>query len=747
MTALGANRLAVARLRAVPTRFSTFLVGIALIAGVTRLPAQSLAAGDSLIATGDTTAAIAAYEAAAGTTPLGAEAHYRAALLYMTRYVAGEQLSAVRGKAEAHLRAASRAQPDSAKYWLALAEVMRTSNLTTIRMQVAGLVNRAIKAARRFGSDALAAAEYRAGRISWERYEQLGHQYIFTGEANTIDDQQAMGDWKYVQRFFEQQVTPDSGHPGEADLDDAETHLRDALKADPRAVDAAGLLIVAMGEGNRWQEAYDQARALVRAAPDSGRAWALEGLTLARRNRWAQAQAVFDTALQRMTPAQRAPYLNLGLILKSVDDARFHDMTAAQRAQLRHLYWTVTQPLFLDSLNQPRTEFYARLTYVDHRWSDPLRGYRGYESDRGAVYVRYGPPDIWATFGREHMSQNNALNSLESERNTIMWVYKRSELRFIFSLTPGFARAVFVGDFKSFYAAARKLMPVRFDNVPAVSQMDTVLVQFAQFRGNQPDSTDLAVYGFMPIGRMAYGIGVDSVRLVTAAVLKNIRMNDVRRVRRVETIPAGDTLQIEHRSWRFELAPAQYLLRVEAELPAAERAARSSSALKLRHYGTDSLMLSDVVVANRLAPRDSSYKRWTDFLVSPSIGQIRPNQPVSLLWEIYNLVPDSTGVAHYTVTLRITVKEVERHGFAARILGGIGDAVGLSARGDNQVSLEYPASAPVAPGGTRVEYLTVNLDNAPEATYAVYLTVTDKATGRSVTARRQFRVTSKAPPR
>jgi hypothetical protein len=218
-------------------------------------------------------------------------------------------------------------------------------------------------------------------------------------------------------------------------------------------------------------------------------------------------------------------------------------------------------------------------------------------------------------------------------------------------------------------------------------------------------------------------------------------MRDVQQDRRQEVVRADDSLLIEQRSFRFEMQPAEYLLRLEARLPALERAARSTSLLAIRSYGPDSLMLSDVLVTERVAPRDSTFDRWRDFLVIPSVGRFTPDAPVGLLWEVYNLTPDSTGTARYTVDVRITVQNIERKGFAARILGGIGDAMGLTARGDDAVALTYDRTATVPPGGTQVEYLSVQLEDAPRAEYAISLTVTDRVSGASREALRRIVVT------
>ncbi|HEY2824972.1 MAG TPA: hypothetical protein VGI83_05455, partial [Gemmatimonadales bacterium] len=377
----------------------------------------------------------------------------------------------------------------------------------------------------------------------------------------------------------------------------------------------------------------------------------------------------------------------------------------------------------------------------------------GYESDRGRIYLRYGPPDVWATLGRGHMSQTQSLANgesvtdplgwMESERNTILWVYRDSQLRFLFSLTPGFTRAVFASDFPEYYRQAQNLMPVRFDNVPAVHLLDTILVQFAQFRGDTA-KTDLAVYTFTPLGRMVLHTAPIEMPFQAAAIVKDGLLRDVIKERQDGMVKGGDSLQIEHRAWRLSLRPAQYYFRVENRLPTLDRGARSSHPIEIYRYGTDSLTMSDVVVAENVAPKDSNPQRWSDFFVQPSAGRLLPGAPLALLWEVYNLTPDSTGTGHYHVELRIDVKEVERRGFFARILGGVRDAVGLSARGDDQVALAFDRQATTTPGGAYVDYLKVDLQNAPEATYGIHLTVTDLVTHKSVEKLRQVMVTKAA---
>jgi hypothetical protein len=118
---------------------------------------------------------------------------------------------------------------------------------------------------------------------------------------------------------------------------------------------------------------------------------------------------------------------------------------------------------------------------------------------------------------------------------------------------------------------------------------------------------------------------------------------------------------------------------------------------------------------------------------------------VGLLWEIYNLRPDSTGVARYGVDLTVTVQAIERHSITAQVVGGILDAMGLSARGDDWVAMHYDRDVDANPDGTEVEYLVLDLRSDQAATYEITLTITDGASGRRASATRQFRVTARSP--
>jgi GWxTD domain-containing protein len=490
-----------------------------------------------------------------------------------------------------------------------------------------------------------------------------------------------------------------------------------------------GLLAVALGEGGRWEEAVPVARRLVRAVPDSGRAWAILGMTYARTGRWRGAEAAFDTALARMTPAEAAPYRDLGRIMRRADRLRWDTLPDGSRARLDSLYWRIAQPLALSGQNEVQAEFYARLTYVEHRWSDPWVGYRGHETDIGTVYVAYGPPDYWMMF----------------ERERIVWIYRTSHFRFLFSLTAGYARARFAGESREGLRLAQEASPARFDNIPLYRTLDTILVQAAQFR-DRADRTSVLVFGAIPVARMMDSVPLADLELTTGAVVTDSVGRELQRDRRAEVVRPAATDDLLHRSWRLSLPAGAYLLRAEAHLPVVERGARGMEALDVRPFPRGPLALSDVLAADRVEPRDTLARRWLDFFLEPNGGRFLPGDSVALLWEIYDLVPDSLGMADYEVQLRITVASIERRSVIAQIVGGLGDAAGFTAEGDDRVTLEYARRVPAGPDGTVTEHVTVELRDAPEGRYTIAVTVLDRRTGAAATRERAVLV-RRDPPR
>jgi GWxTD domain-containing protein len=637
-------------------------------------------------------------------------------------------------------RIAIRQHPDSAALHLEFGRWYRRQPSPWMRLQATGHFREAVRLATpKDDHRVVADAETELARAAWVSYERLANSYQLIGNATAFNIAESLDRWRYVEDFFAHQARPLRPDRGEMEYVTAEGHARAALAAEPGHVGATGLLGVILGDRHRWEEIVTPARAAIRAHPDAPDGYLVLGLALAYGGRVGEAARAFAAALARMSPEQRRPYENLGAILRRAEQAHYDSLPPDQQAGLRHQYWAIAQPLALDSVNPVEVEYYARVTYVDLRWTVPEEGLVGWQSDRGSIWLRYGPPEIWATLPGG-MTDSNFLT---------IWVYPRRHIRFVFQGMASYVRASFMEDYAWFADEARAAAPVRFDNVPAVAEMDTIVAQLAQFRG-PAGGTSLAVFGFVPVGRMLSGVDLASVDLELGAIVQDQWLRDVARRVATERLRVGDSTQMETRTWRLDLVPDQYLLRLEARERATHRAARALARVAVERFGGGALALSDVVLADRIAPRDSDPQRWTDYLIDPSAGRVGHAARIAFLWELYNLSGDSAGYGRYRVELGIAVRAIERHGFMARVVGGMEDAAGLTALGDTIVTLAFERAATVRVGAALPNYLDVELRDAPDGQYTATVTVTDLRTGAVARRHREFVVTARpgdAPPR
>jgi GWxTD domain-containing protein len=651
------------------------------------------------------------------------------------------------------LRAALRRTPDDPALHLQLGVAYRRHWSPFVKVEGETHLKDALRLARAQRNRVVEAAAARElARAAWLRYETFGHRYRLIGaEQGAIDPLQAAADWNYVQWYFRSQAAPDPAS-GERAYTEAEDYLRAALAAAPDDVEASRLLGAVLADRERWEELGLLARAVTRASPQRPDGYLLAGLAAQRQGRIPAALRAFEAAFALMDSAGRRPYEDLGPILRRADERGYDTLTPTQQAEMRRLFWAVARPLELDSVNPVLTEFHARVVFADLRWTAPEEQLIGWQTDRGVTYIRYGPPDIWAVFrdalppGSDLPTRNELELGIPPDRNlmplsggqvTTVWVYRASRLTFVFQNQPGFARARFAGEYGFFAGEARYAAPARFDNLPVVAAMDTVTTQLAQFLGPSGGTT-LSVFGFVPVGRMVRGVDLRSADLELAAVVKDRRMRDVIRQVRSERVAVPDSERFETRSWRLDLVPDDYLLRIEARERATQRAARAVRNVAIERFARDRLRISDLVLADRVAPRDSSPQRWTDYLIDPSAGRVESGGRVAFLWETYNLSAGPGDIGRYRVQLDVAVEEIARRYFVTRIIGGVADAIGLTAEGENLVSLAFERDIAV---GNRVAiptHLDVELVNAPAGRYTATLTVTDVRTGATARRERRF---------
>ena len=704
------------------------------VARASRLVADAL----QLAQYGDTTAALARLDEATRLAPSLADAHYRRGM-FLARQAGNELTDMFKRRAAAGaLERAIRIERNNPAHYLELGRLRLKQGIG--RLDAQRMFDRALTAAQQRGDAALVAeTEGELGDIYHRRFQAQDHRRLLTGDALQFDPDEAISNPHYAKGFLAQR-TSEIEEAGELDLRRAEAHYRNGADAWPGHDRAnAGLLGILLDQ-QRLEEFNEQVHRFVAAAPKNPRAQLFLGLGLWRLGRGAEATRAFESALAGLTPGERGRITDLSVILRRGDAESYQRMTAAQRAEFDRIYWAAGDPLKLTPENEHLLEHLARAAYADLRFSAPELHLRGWDTDRGVIYVRYGPPPVIASFAPQTNQRSPDPTSVG--KVTTVWFYPERNLRFVFYGPPGYNFARFAGEFQAYAEDTRYQLPVKYDNVPVTEAMDSIPVQVAAFRGHAPtDSTELIFYAGLPLARMSEGVDLSEGPIEHGLFITDPLEREVKVERRAETVRFQSETQLEQRTFSSALPAGQYRFRIEARQPTTRRAARGANRLEVDAFDRATLMLSDVVMADRVAPRTDVPTGHGDFLVDPNPAmRYVPGGEVHLLWEVYNLTTDSLGTFWYDAEIVLRVQSIERRGFAARIVGGMLDAVGTTAEGDDQVSVRYEVREALG-GRDRVPgWVAVDLEDAPNGTYVMELVITDRLSGHSAARRRVFTV-------
>lgn len=704
------------------------------------LASTFLASANQLASAGDTSEALATLERAIRRFPGLAQAHYMRGLLLSRQAGYGFADHGRRTTAEYELERALLLDRNNPTYLLEMGRLRL--KMPVLRLEAVRFFRRALAAARGRG-DSAAAAEVEAelGEMFLRRADNSAGRRLYTGGTLFFDPDRALHDWRYAETFINQQTTAVED-PGELDRREAEDHFRAALQAAPGSETAARGLLSLLHDAQRYEEFLVVARSFARAQPRSARAQLALGLGLVRAGREAEAQVAFDSALALMSPLERHAVLDLSPTLRRADAMMYQQLSPADRREAERVYWAGSDPLKLTLVNEHRVEHFARVAYADIRFTAPELKLRGWDTDRGVIYIRYGPPPVWATFPA---STEQATQLEQVGRHTTVWWYPERRLRFVFYSTPGYNVSRFAGDFAAYAEDARYAAPVRYDNVAVNEALDSVAMQSARFR-DSTGGTKVVLFAGVPVSRMLEGVELSRATLETGLFVSDPLERDVVGRRHAEEVAVSGERPFESRTFETHLLPGDYRIRVEAREPSSRRAARGSQWIEVS-TPVAGLDLSDVVLANRVAPRHDAPAGLRDYFISPNPAMVyQPGQNLHLYWEVYGLRPDSLGEASFTVTVAIHLLSIERRGVVARLAGGALDAMGVTAEGDDRVVLSYARQLSVR-GKDRVpEALELELGGSPSGLYTLEISVTDRRTGQSAARTRPFSVARGGEP-
>lgn len=612
-----------------------------------------------------------------------------------------------------------------------------------LRIEAERLFARARRSARDRGdARVLASVEYELGLISARRFNAMRNRRFLTGSTTSFDIDAAANDWHYVRDFLDQRTAP-VADAGAIDGLKAEEHFHAVLAADSTHAAAAADLLGLLYESGRVDEMLSLATTLARRQPQAPRTWLALGLALQRLDRLDEASTAFDSALAHFPDSTRRELLDITQWLRPDDAAHLATLSPVEHRDIERAWWRSADPLALTPVNEARVGLLARVAYVDLRFTSDEARIPGWRTDRGQVWIRYGAPGQIASLAPE----TQEVDAAESTARVItIWWYPASSMRFVFRGPPAINAAGFAGNFRAYTDNARRIIPMRLDDIHSTLHLDTIPVQVARFRGDSLVRVEF--FAALPTDRMLADVDLTPAQVETGFSF------DVGAARQAPQM-ARDTLRVRsgpaavsiRRSWTRNANPgSEYAFRIEARQPDTGRGARGEGTLGVVPLGYHGAFdISDMIVADRIAASASAVTR-AEFRIdaNPAMHFVR-RDTVALYWETYNATARADGTARVRVQVTVKVLSLDRGpSFSARILGGVADAVGLSAVGDEQVSLtfERTVSAVVA---TVPHQLALGMGDAPAGRYLLALDVTDVATGRRAHTERTITLERAAP--
>ncbi len=379
-------------------------------------------------------------------------------------------------------------------------------------------------------------------------------------------------------------------------------------------------------------------------------------------------------------------------------------------------FWLGKDPIYLTSVNERLLEQCRRVAYANLRFSDPTLGREGWQTDMGQTYIRYGDPRVRYMDGPGRGRKD-------------VWDYGPFTAIFVPTVT---------WDSWRFATARMGNKRLKFEQlVEAVPDLYQHPLQYdapcqtAQFRHDN-GNTRIEVYYALPEENLRHtvsgGNGNAGVDARQALFLFDSDWDTVRHsVVNVERMPRVVYESTEEAfllaAERMIIDPGTYFLAAEVEDRKTKRTGTFRERLSVRSFGTDTLEISDLLMARRIRMRENAPYGREQFAVLPNPLQVcRAEGQAWFYFEIYNLSRDEFGATHYRINYQ-TLSLPE----------DAGD--GSPADWTTAVSYSYRGVRDWEPRDLRVV-----MDGASPGPRAFRVVVEDLHTGRRALADTRFRV-------
>lgn len=446
-----------------------------------------------------------------------------------------------------------------------------------------------------------------------------------------------------------------------------------------------------------------------------------------------------------------------------------------QRAIYDRSYWQAFDPTPLTLLNENQLATWKRLVMAELLFGNPADGIRGWETEPGEAFVRYGVPTRHDFDPGEIMGQAqtdvtpdkarpgagriaSSVPHLELKPPAWSWDYQFHGLEFSLLFEDKNLNGTFRLDSPSAIRmeGLRKSSPTVFQEAPPGDIRHVYLATAGQA------GAGVKVRQTVNLGLPLWHGGGDRAWLDKVSVVIDVKDSTRARVKRSRRVGStggvvtmfGNQVPVLLFSDVYDLNPGRYTVTALIDDDGGKRHGSLTVPIEVRNYPImKTLGISDLelVLATEGTGALPAFARYGAGYVSNPLCVPGNGKALDIFYEIYGLATRDTLSEHttrYTVLPRRYVLGYERLvkdgkvaaddlvEFAADEMASGGD--NLSAA--NYLDVGFPAAVLPAAKGRTAKGTRVGVPNLEPGEYALILTVTDAISGSTASARSFFRI-------
>ncbi len=551
----------------------------------------------------------------------------------------------------------------------------------------------------------------------------------------------------------------------------AVAHLEGALTSDPRRHSVYRQLMKIYALKGEYDAAREMLENMYTFFPEASSTWLYAGLSQAYGGDPEGAASSFETALQYMDNEEKIVFETLSLLLLPQEEKLYEEDPVSYASR----FWTSKDPRYLTPWNERKIEHYARLVYADLLYGSEALDLRGWDTERGHILVRYGPPEKDVVIvpgsssgvkdvGLAPTSRTDPISVLTpadmnfaprtahlggdfdmlAETNTFnIWDY--GDFRFVFEdpfrngefrlYSPSASDMsagvpAWLNDYSIIAKETIARIPERYEYEAPGRRVDIPFVASA-FKGSGEDADIYVSYG-IPISED----GIQQETIAIAARVGAFLVGERRDIliERRQTIYGlrGDRIRSfeEAHLWVggqvMTAPPGQHEVSMEFETASGGTVAVQRRAIEVPDFTEDKLQVSDLMLAYGIEEADpenaesGTLHRGGFAIMSAPWNVFSHRQPVYLFFEIYRLTLTEGGETQYETEARLAPRNDAR-GVARFMKNIFGSSGGVS------VSVPGSGSLP-----DETNYLILDAANQAPGLYTLTLRVRDLVSGKSV---------------